>query len=188
MTTQASGGYKGNCHIVAASTTADVLNVATWTFTVPADGWYLILATWPTGGTQTLTQIDYKVTFTLSGQVQSPIDCPLNQRRSPGGLRRDAGGVAKWWPMLPANTPPANSPCVFMHQNDAVAVTMNVPKASADGLYAIADAVCVTQYIVKILTINRSLGGQNSVTITNGGVQQNVDAAATVSVTANLPP
>ena len=188
MTSLRSGGYNGNCHTVAASTTDDLLNVATWSFTAPADGWYLIVATWPTDGTQTLTQVDYKVTVTLSGQVQPPIDCPLNQGSPGTALPSNSVPPIGWWPILPANTPPANTPCIFLHKSDAVAVTMNVPKASAGGVYAIADAVCLTQYIVKIATINRSIGSQNSVTITNGGVQQNADVAATVSVSANLPP
>jgi hypothetical protein len=175
MTWVSAGGYKtGGYHKIDASTEDAISAVATWTLTVPADGWYSVQATWPTDTGLTLANALYQVTTNPAQTIPSRT---WNQASPGTGIRDDDTSRNNyWWPI----TPEAAAPYIALHKNDTVTVTLSVPKATLPGGVVIADAVRIVQNTVKIKSVERSLDGANN-------NSHDADATVQASVTVNVP-
>jgi hypothetical protein len=158
-----SSGYQGDYHYHEAPTDINdpgLTDTAKWSFTIPAEGWYSIQATWPRDTGRTLTN----ATFQVSGTASVPVI-----QNNPGNGIADTGTV--WWPLT---TPRL----LHLYQGNTVTVTLNVPLATVPNTFVIADAVRVVQNEVSILVpIERSVNGQNT---------NSQDAAVTANVSVNV--
>jgi prepilin-type N-terminal cleavage/methylation domain-containing protein len=170
MTPVSPGGYNGGYQKIEAATNQELAAVATWTFTVAADGWYSIQATWPTDTGLSLTYARYQVVAPAQ-----TIDPPNLDQGNPGSDFNDASSSASgphWWPIT----------SVYLHRSDTVTVTLNVPTAASSNLFVIADALAIVQNAANIESLERSFGRNDA----SGNPQPDVTAKA--SITVSMPP
>jgi hypothetical protein len=147
-------------------------DMATWTLTVPADGWYSVQATWPASS----DQVDDAVFTVFKNGAQltgSPVF--VNQSIAPVGV---TDAQSRTWAYIVPST-------LQLAKNDVIVVQLTVVRGSNStevGKFVVADAVRLAQNEVAINSVSRAIGSANK----NADSPQ-ADVTAHVTVTVNLP-
>jgi hypothetical protein len=164
--------YGGNCHRHVLLPTGSTPSNAVWTFTVAAAGWYSIQTTWPADQANDQTVVHYSVF--LNNSPTPLYERSVDQHAVPAGVV-DSNGRA--WTALSRRP-------IYLNAHDVIQVTLGsiqVQEPSDETTrYAVADAVRLVQNVVKVRSLERSMGGVN-------GNSNGADVTVHTAILINLP-